>query len=85
LAEMTEQRGPDRRLVHLVNYHDDQPVSRPVVEAAVPQGWRIESATILTPEETAPRPLKFRQRGDRVTFSPAQVGRYALVCLARKD
>ena len=75
-CELTEQ--PQRRMLHLVNFRDDGPVSEVAVDLQVPAGKKVHSVQLLTPAGEAAQKLPFQTEGASVRFTIPQVEVYAL-------
>ena len=75
-TELTQQ--PGRRMVHLVNYRDDEPARTLQVRVRLPAGKRAKSAALVSPAQPAGQSLEFQQKGDAVTFRVPEVRVYEI-------
>lgn len=75
-CEFVEQSG--RRLVHLVNYHDEQPVHEIRVQLHLPAGKHATSVVLASPEHTEDRTLPYQQQDGAVSFTVPEVGVYEI-------
>ncbi len=73
-TELAAQDG--RRLLHLVNYRSDTPVTNAVAQLLLPLGKRATSVRLLSPEHQQDQALAFRQETDSVTFTVPIVNVY---------
>ena len=82
-AELTEQQG--RRLVHLVNYRSDEPISDIVVSLQLPKGLRAKRVILVSPDRDVDRIVPFEEQGGKVRFTVPELRIYeiAAVELAR--
>jgi hypothetical protein len=78
-AELWQQ--PHRRLLHLVNYRSDGPVSQVSVELAIPEGKRPKMVQMFSPEEPDGKAIAFRGDDDRVRFTVPKVDIYLIVAV----
>ena len=74
-CELTEQTG--RRLVHLVNYRDDDPAERIAVRLRLPAGQKATSVTLVGPGQED-RPLEYTTEEGSVTFTVPRVEVYEI-------
>jgi hypothetical protein len=79
-AELTEQRG--RRLVHLVNYRDNQPAGAVEVRLQLPPGKRVKSVVLASPEHEQDQPVTFQADGSCVLFTVPKVNVYEIAVVA---
>jgi len=75
-AELTEQ--PGRRLVHLVNYRQNEPAQDVAVRLCLPSQRKATSVTLASPGRQADLVVPFQQRADEVTFHVPEVGVYEI-------
>ncbi len=75
-AEVTEQ--PWRRLVHLVNYCSNAPVTNATVRLRLPPGKRAASVSLASPENPQPLGLPFAQHSDLLAFVVPRVNVYEI-------
>lgn len=75
-VELTEQ--PGRRMLHLVNYRDDQPARDARVRLRLPDGRLAKSVLLASPEHPAGRELPFHQQAGSVTFTVPEVRVYEI-------
>jgi hypothetical protein len=73
-AELTEQRG--RRLVHLVNYRSDAPVTNALVQLMLPPGKKTASVQLSSPEREQSQTLAFQEQAGAVLFTVPGVNVY---------
>jgi len=82
-AELTEQ--PNRRLVHLVNYHTASPVKDAAVRLSLPDGQVAKAVTLAGPEHTADITIAFQQVAGGVTFTVPNIGVYEIAVVAHGE
>ena len=75
-AELTQQ--PDRRLVHLVNYRDNEPARGVEVRLRLPAGQRARSVALASPDRPSDLAVSFEQQSDQVTFTVPEVRVYEI-------
>ncbi len=78
-AELADQTG--RRLVHLVNYRANAPVTNVAVLVRLPRGTKAEAVRLLSPEHTEGTNLNFEQAGQRISFQVPKVNIYEVAVL----
>ena len=83
VAELMEQPGKDRRLVHLVNYAGPQgkTVSNVDVAVELPEGKRIRGITFLSPDGSESRKVSGRVEQGSVHFTVPRLDTYTLAIL----
>lgn len=74
-AEVTERSG-GRRLVHLINYSANAPVTNAVVKLRLPLGASVKSVQCYSPERPSYIQLNFNRQSDFVEFVVPTVGVY---------
>lgn len=79
-AELTEQK--DRRLVHLVNYRDNEPVKDFSLRLGVPEGKHVKRVTLASPDREKDLTLEFQEASRWVTFRVPEVKIYAVAVVA---
>jgi hypothetical protein len=79
-AELMEQAG--RRLVHLVNYRENEPAHKITVQLRIPTGKKAKGVALVSPEHEADIDLSFDQQGDAVRFTVPKVGIYEIAVVA---
>lgn len=75
-AELTEQ--PGRRLVHLVNYQTDKPLTDIAVRVTLPKGRTVKSVALACPDRAADLTVPCKQEGGFATFTVPSVGVYEI-------
>jgi len=75
-AELTEQVGC--RLVHLVNYHANAPVTNATVTIRLPAGTKGQAVRLMSPEHAENIGLLFEQRSDCISFQVPRVNVYEI-------
>ncbi len=75
-AELTEQ--PGRRLVHLVNYRADTPVTNAAVHLMLPPGKRATSVQLTSPERQQSQTLVFQEQAGSLLFTVPEVNVYQI-------
>ncbi|HEY5913182.1 MAG TPA: hypothetical protein VJA21_21535 [Verrucomicrobiae bacterium] len=75
-AELTEQVG--RRLVHLVNYHANAPLTNAVVNLRLPAKTKAKALRLMSPERPESLALPFEQISDSISFKVPQVNVYEI-------
>ncbi len=73
-AELTEQGG--RRLVHLVNYRENQAATNVTVNLMLPPGKAAKTVQLTSPEHERVTGLPFAQHADAITFTVPTVNVY---------
>lgn len=83
VAELIDQPGKDRSLVHLINYAEAQrsSVSSLEVSVEIPKGKRIQQVTLLTPDGAGSRSVSSRIEDGRVHFTVPHLQTYTLAIL----
>jgi len=83
VAELMEQPGKGRRLVHLINFAGPlgNPVSNVEVAVEVPEGKSSGRVTLLTPDDPESRTVTGRTEAGRVHFAVPQLHTYTLAIL----
>ncbi|HUX10958.1 MAG TPA: hypothetical protein VMW51_09970, partial [Terriglobia bacterium] len=83
VAELMDQPGKGRRLVHLINFAGPQgdPVSNVEVAVEVPEGKESGRVTLLTPDGGQSRTVAGRTEAGRVHFAVPQLHTYTLAIL----
>jgi hypothetical protein len=76
---LTEQ--PGRRLVHLVNYRDNDPMRDVAVSLQLPKGGRAKRVTLASPDRHADQTVLFEQEGGRVRFTVPEVRIYEIAAV----
>jgi len=79
-AELTEQ--PGRRLVHLVNYRDDGPIKEVSVRLRLPEGRKVKSVTLASPEREGDQAVQYAVKDGAVSFTVPAVGVYEIALVA---
>jgi hypothetical protein len=82
-AELTEQKGKDRRLVHLLNYAAPQgsTVSNVEVDVELPSGKQIRQALLLTPDGNKRETVPCKAESGRARFIVPHLQTYTLAVL----
>jgi len=78
-TELTEQTG--RRLIHLVNYRPDGPVENVKVNLRLPEGRRVMSLTLVSPERDRSLDISFQQGCETIEFTVPSVGVYEIAII----
>jgi hypothetical protein len=78
-AELTEQAG--RRLVHLVNYRSDAPVTNAGINLLLPPGKTAQAVRLTDPEHAQSIELAFEQRSDCISFSVPRINVYEVAVI----
>jgi hypothetical protein len=84
VAELQEQAAQGRRLVHLLNYAAAQgaTVSNVQVDLKLPEGKRVEQATLLTPEgKGTATMIPSHMAGGRLRFTVPRLETYTLAVI----
>jgi hypothetical protein len=81
-SELTEQL--DKRLVHLVNYREDNPITNILINMGLPAECDVESVLLKSPEREHDIDLLFEQKGDRVIFTVPTVSIYEIAIVKIK-
>ena len=83
VAELTEQQGQNRRIVHLLNYASPHgpAVSGVKVEVALPEGTQVRQVTILSPDGGESRTVQNQVADGRARFTVPRVETYTMVIL----
>jgi hypothetical protein len=82
-AELQEQAGQNRRVVHLVNYAAPQgkTVSNVKVEVELPEGKGVQQVTLLTPDAEGKKTVRSQVAGGRVRFMVPRLDTYTLAII----
>jgi hypothetical protein len=75
-SELTEQ--PGRRLVHLVNYRADDPITDVSVRLRLPPNRHVKAVTLISPERQIDFSVSFQERDGLVLFRVPQVRIYEI-------
>jgi hypothetical protein len=75
---LTEQAG--RRLVHLVNYRDSDPVEKVAVRVRLPAGRKATSVTLVGPGQED-RVLEYTTEEGTVTFTAPRIEVYEIAAV----
>ena len=81
-SELTEQ--PGRRLVHLVNYRNNDPIRNVLVNMRLPVGYDVEAVLLRSPEREHDIDLLYEEEGDRVKFVVPAVSVYEIAIVQIK-
>jgi len=81
-SELTEQ--PGRRLVHLVNYRDNNPIKNVLVNMRLPAGCDVEAVLLTSPERKRDIDILYEEEGDRVKFVVPTVSVYQIAIIKIK-
>ena len=83
VAELTEQKGKDRRLVHLLNYAAPQgsTVSNVDVDVELPSGKQVRQAMLLTPDGHKRETVPCKVESGRARFIVPHLQTYTLAVL----
>lgn len=84
MANLVEQAGKRRRLIHLVNYNarSTPTISSVRVTCAVPNGRVPEDVILCDVECDSPRALSFNPRPSSVSFTILEVKTYAVIAVS---
>ncbi len=74
-------RQPDRLLVHLVNYHLEQPAEQIKLQIPLPKGSKVSAVSLAGPEQTRDLDLPFVASDGSVTFTVPKVKIYAIAAV----
>ena len=75
-AELTEK--PDKRMVHLVNYHADKSIKQIAIRLLLPKNRQAKTVTLASPGRETDVPLPFQQAESCVRFTVPQVDVYEI-------
>ncbi|MFQ6035496.1 MAG: hypothetical protein ACE5NM_06555 [Sedimentisphaerales bacterium] len=78
-TELTEQIS--RRLVHLVNYREDDPIRNISVSMRLPAGCHAKTVILASPERERDVELPFKAQCGRVEFTVPQVSIYEIAVI----
>jgi hypothetical protein len=78
-AELTKQNN--RRLLHLVNYHQDKTIKDIAVNLRLPPARRVKSVTLASPEHKDNIKLKFNLQDNTVDFIVPQIKTYEIAVI----
>jgi len=81
-SELTEQ--PGRRLVHLVNYRNNDPIKNVLVNMRLPAGCDVEAVLLTSPGRERDIDLLYEEEGDRVKFVVPTVSLYEIATIQIK-
>ncbi len=79
--ELAEQKETRNRLLHLVNYNLDKPLTNLAVEVRIPPDLQLREAVLTTPDGGSPEPLKVSLRNGMASFRIPHLKIYDLVLL----
>ena len=81
-SELTEQ--PGRRLVHLVNYQDNNPIKNVLVNMRLPAGCDVEAVLLTSPGRQRDIDLLYEEEGEQVKFVIPSVNIYEIAVIKIK-
>jgi hypothetical protein len=81
-AELTRQSG--RYLLHLVNYRGETVAESVTVQVRLPDGRRVESVALASPERKGELQVPFEERSGVVNFTVEEVPIYEIAVIATK-
>jgi hypothetical protein len=81
-SELTEQSG--RRLVHLINYRNNDPIKKVLVNMRLPAGCNVDAVSIRSPERERDIDLLYDEEKDRVKFVVPSVNLYEIAIIKIK-
>ncbi len=81
-SELTEQ--PGRRLVHLVNYRNNNPIKGVLVNMRLPAGCEVDAVSLRSPERERDIDLLYEEERDRVKFVVPSVNVYEIAIIRIK-
>jgi hypothetical protein len=81
-SELTEQSG--RRLVHLINYRNNDPIKKVLVNMRLPAGCNVDAVSLRSPERERDIDLLYEQEGDQVKFVVPSVNVYEIAIIKIK-
>jgi hypothetical protein len=79
--EIWKKTDRSSMVLHLVNYDHGTNVSNINVDIAIPEGKKLKTVTILTPDGEASQLLNFQQNGHRATFNVPKLVLYDVLVL----
>jgi hypothetical protein len=82
-AELQEQKGAGKLLVHLINYDADRKPQAGKIEVSlrIPQDKKVEQVTILSPDEPKPQSVTCALKNGRAIFMVPGLKTYSLAVL----
>jgi hypothetical protein len=81
-TELTEQ--PGRRLLHLVNYSNNDPIKDVLVDMRLPAGCDVDAVFLRSPEHKRDIDLLYEKEEDRVKFVIPSVNIYEIAVVKIK-
>jgi len=84
VANLVEQAGRQRRMIHLVNYdaRNTPTISSVAVTCAVPEGKVAKDVSLYEVEGDSPRVLSFRPGPSWVSFTISEVKTYSVIAVS---
>lgn len=79
--ELAEQRPSGTWLLHLLNYRPEAPVSDIVARLRLPEGAKLKTARLLTPDEAGERKLTSSGHGEAIVLKLPPLKLYQLAVL----
>ncbi len=80
-SELADQESSHLRLLHLVNFKVDTPVTRIPVRVRIPDGFRLNSAVLLDPNTDESQQLPAQTQHNIASLTVPRLGVYGLVLL----
>lgn len=80
-SELVDQQSSHTRLLHLVNFRIDTPVTAIPVRVRIPDGFRLNSAVFLDPNADASQTLPAQTQQGFASLTVPRLGVYGLVLL----
>lgn len=81
-TELTEQ--PGRRLVHLINYRNNEPITNVLVNMRLPAGCNVKAILLRSPERKRDIDILYKEEGERVKFVVPSVNIYEIAIIQIK-
>jgi hypothetical protein len=79
--ELAEQKGTGARLLHLLNFKVNEPVTNVAVRMRIPQGKELGEVVVRTPDEGPAQEVKPTVRDGVASFTVPRLNVYDLVLL----
>ncbi len=80
--ELTQKEDNSALILHLVNFDSKNPLVKNIkVDIKVPEGKKVTNVTIMTPDGRSDESLKFKENGERISFTVSQLSVYDIAVI----
>jgi hypothetical protein len=80
-SELAEQKSSNTWLLHLLNFRPEQPIENIPVHIRIPEGLRLQKATIGVPGQSGDQAVRYSQAAGIATLTVPRLDVYALVTM----